>query len=232
MMIEKIIVVEPTTAVPIRTGFAVALNVLPAPSFSSSRCFAVVKSGANPYCPLISSLMPGMPSMTESSNTDCALSVTGPYESTAIVTGPMPRNPNATRPNANTGAAIIRASNPIRLTQYAMLISATILRPSQYALKLPATRPARMLSEAPPSRDDDTTSRTWDDSVDVNTLTSSGMIAPASVPQVITVDSFHHIVPSPRSGISRYDTTYVMTTDTTEVSHTRIVSGVSKFITV
>ena len=55
--------------------------------------------------------------MTDSSNTDCALSVTGPYESTAIVTGPMPRNPNATSPNANTGAAIISASKPIRLTQ-------------------------------------------------------------------------------------------------------------------
>jgi hypothetical protein len=35
-MIEKIIVVAPTTAVPISTGLAVALNVLPAPSFSSS----------------------------------------------------------------------------------------------------------------------------------------------------------------------------------------------------
>ena len=55
--------------------------------------------------------------MTDSSNTDCALSVTGPYESTAIVTGPMPRKPNATRPNAKTGAAIISASKPIRLTQ-------------------------------------------------------------------------------------------------------------------
>src|SRR5881409_3746403 len=46
--------------------------------------------------------MPGSCSIVDSSNTDCALSVTGPYESTAIVTGPMPRNPNATRPNANT----------------------------------------------------------------------------------------------------------------------------------
>ena len=34
-MIEKIIVVAPTTAVPISTGLAVALKVLPAPSFSS-----------------------------------------------------------------------------------------------------------------------------------------------------------------------------------------------------
>ena len=38
---EKIIVVAPTTAVPIRTGFDVALNVLPAPSFSSKYCFAL-----------------------------------------------------------------------------------------------------------------------------------------------------------------------------------------------
>jgi hypothetical protein len=34
-MIEKIIVVAPTTAVPMSTGLAVALKVLPAPSFSS-----------------------------------------------------------------------------------------------------------------------------------------------------------------------------------------------------
>ncbi len=34
-MIEKIIVVAPTTAVPINTGLAVALNVLPAESFAS-----------------------------------------------------------------------------------------------------------------------------------------------------------------------------------------------------
>ena len=59
-----------------------------------------------------------------------------------------------------------------------------------------------MLSDAPPSRDEVTTSRTWRDSVDVNTLTSSGMIAPASVPQVMIVESFHQSVPSPRSGMS------------------------------
>ena len=39
-MMEKIIVVAPTTAVPISTGLAVALKVLPAPSFSSSRSLA------------------------------------------------------------------------------------------------------------------------------------------------------------------------------------------------
>ena len=40
MMMEKIMVVAPTTAVPISTGLAVALKVLPAPSFSSSKCLA------------------------------------------------------------------------------------------------------------------------------------------------------------------------------------------------
>ena len=46
--IEKIMVVAPTMAVPMSTGLAVALNVLPAPSFSSSRSFALVKSTSNP----------------------------------------------------------------------------------------------------------------------------------------------------------------------------------------
>ena len=64
-----------------------------------------------------------------------------------------------------------------------------------------------MFREAPPSLDDDTTSRTCADSVDVNTFTSSGMMAPASVPQVITVESFHHIVPSPELRDRRVETT-------------------------
>ena len=78
MMIEKIIVVAPTTAVPISTGFAVALNVLPAPSFSSSRSFALSNCTLRPKSRFSSCLMPGMLSITDSSNTDCALSVTGP----------------------------------------------------------------------------------------------------------------------------------------------------------
>ena len=48
MMIEKIIVVAPTTAVPISTGLAVALKVLPAPSFSSSSSLASSKFGVKP----------------------------------------------------------------------------------------------------------------------------------------------------------------------------------------
>src|SRR5258707_260548 len=100
----------------------------------------------------------------------------------------------------------------------------------EWRLMLPATKPDRMLSDAPPSRDEVTTSLTWADSVDVNTFTSSGMSAPASVPQVITVESFHHIVPSPRLEISTYDTAYVMRTETIDVSQTSDVSGDSKFI--
>src|SRR5438094_10609707 len=89
--------------------------------------------------------------------------------------------------------------------------------------------PARMLSDGPPSREAVTISRTWRDSVDVNTFTSSGMIAPASVPHVMIVESFHHIVASPaRFGISRYDIRYVTPIETIEVIQTSVVSGASK----
>ncbi len=66
-MIEKIIVVAPTTAVPMSTGLAVALNVLPAPSFSSRKCFALSKLRSKPKSFLTSALTFGMFSMTESS---------------------------------------------------------------------------------------------------------------------------------------------------------------------
>jgi hypothetical protein len=54
-MMEKMSVVAPTTAVPMRTGLAVALKVLPAPSFDSSVCLAALKSGVKPKSFLISS---------------------------------------------------------------------------------------------------------------------------------------------------------------------------------
>src|SRR5205807_3904697 len=111
-----------------------------------------------------------------------------------------------------------------------MPIKVRIASPSQYALKLPATSPDNILSEAPPSRDDVTTSRTCRDSVDVNTFTNSGMIAPASVPHVMTADSFHHSEPSPSVGIIIFDTMNVSTTERIDVSHTRNVRGASKFI--
>ncbi len=118
----------------------------------------------------------------------------------------MPRNPKATRPKAKTAGATMSSPRPSRLTRYAAPMSPTITMPSQYALKLPATRPDRMSSEAPPSRAEVTTSRTCAESVDVKTLTNSGMMAPASVPHVMTVASFHHKVPSPRPGISHHET--------------------------
>src|SRR5258706_4465606 len=189
MMIEKIIVVAPTTAVPISTGLAVALKVLPAPSFSSSSSLARWKSTLKPCSFSIAAAAPSISVIRDSSNTDCALSVTGPYESTAIVTGPMPRKPNATRPNAKTAGASIRLAIDTldALTRYAIDISETMLRPSQYELKFPATKPARMLSDAPPSLDAVTTSLTWLDSVRVKTFTSSRLMAPAHRPEVMNV---------------------------------------------
>src|ERR1051325_149327 len=111
-----------------------------------------------------------------------------------------------------------------------MLIRVTMVSPSQYALKFPATKPERMLSDAPPSREEVTTSRTCREFTEVNTFTNSGMIAPARGPQVMTAESSHQGVPSPSPPISRYEVTKVSTIETAEVSHTRLVSGVSKAI--
>src|SRR5690349_8685606 len=88
-----------------------------------------------------------------------------------------------------------------------------------------------MLSDAPPCLEDVTTSATCFEFIEVNTLTSSGMMAPASVPQVITSESFHHSVGSfPRFGIISFDTMNVATIEMIDVSHTSIVSGASKSI--
>ena len=70
MMMEKIIVVAPTTAVPMSTGLAVALKVLPAPSFSSRLSLATSKLGSKPKSLLISAAMFGICSMVDSSYTD------------------------------------------------------------------------------------------------------------------------------------------------------------------
>ncbi len=71
----------------------------------------------------------------------------------------------------------------------------TIAPPSQKAEKLPATRPERMSRLAPPSREDLTISRTCPEEVEVKTLTSSGMSAPARVPHVMIDASSHHRPP-------------------------------------
>src|SRR5690349_6008863 len=90
-------------------------------------------------------------------------------------------------------------------------------------------KPESTVSEAPPSREAVTTSRTCRDSVEVKTLTSSGMIAPARVPQVMIVESFHHIVVSPpRLGMRYFETRYVRPIEMMEVSQTSEVSGASK----
>src|SRR5437899_12769708 len=101
-----------------------------------------------------------------------------------------------------------------------MPMRTTTAMPSQYAEKFPATRPERMSRDAPPSRAEVTTSRTWADSVDVNTLTSSGMMAPASVPQVMTVESLYQSVPSPSPGMRSPDTREARATEMREVNHT------------
>src|SRR5258706_3866069 len=101
-----------------------------------------------------------------------------------------------------------------------MAITTIIVIPNQNALKFPATNPERMFRDAPPSREEVTISRTCRDPVEVNTFTNSGIIAPASVPQVITSDSFHHSVRSaPIVGITNRDARDVSATDTIDVSH-------------
>src|SRR5437773_10877524 len=88
-----------------------------------------------------------------------------------------------------------------------------------------------MSSDAPPSFAELTTSLTWRDSVEVKTFTSSGMRAPASVPQEMIVASFHHWVASPpRLGMMREEPAYVSTIDTIEETDTSDLSDPPKFI--
>src|SRR5438874_10764514 len=57
------------------------------------------------------------------------------------------------------------------------------------------------------------------------------MMAPASVPQVMMVASFHHCVVSPpSSGMMSHEARYVSPMETNEVIHTSEVSGASKFM--
>ena len=111
----------------------------------------------------------------------------------------MPRKPNATSPNANTDGASINSTKPLRAHAIADRHQADDRQAHPEGAEIAGVKPDRMLSDAPPSRDADTISLTWPELVDVKIFTSSGMIAPASVPQVMIVDSFHHSVPSPRS---------------------------------
>ena len=124
-----------------------------------------------------------------------------------MVTGPIPRKPNATNPNAKTASASINFPRPCVDIPYDIAIKPTIPAPSQRHEKLPATKPERMFREAPPSRLEVTISLTCFDEVEVNTFTSSGINAPAKVPQEMIVESCHQRSLFPDSdGIMTYDT--------------------------
>src|SRR5262249_31102140 len=100
--------------------------------------------------------------------------------------------------------------------------------PIQNELKLPAVRPERILSDEPPSREDVTTSRTWADSAELNTLTNSRITSPASVPHVMIEESFHQSVSfPPKCGIMNLDTRKVSAIERIDVIQTRFVSGFS-----
>src|SRR5450759_948521 len=107
-------------------------------------------------------------------------------------------------------------------------------RPIQNAEKLPATKPDRMFSDAPPCLEQFVTSRTWRDLVLTNIFVNSGISAPATVPQLMMIESTHHsagwAVPaaSVKSPKSRQLAMKVMMMDTAEVIQTRWVSGASK----
>ena len=113
----------------------------------------------------------------------------------------MPRNPNATSPNAKTAGAIMMSCRAVRELRADQISDrhqqAIITPPIQKPLKLPAVRPDRTFSDAPPSRLAVTISRTCRECVEVKTVIISGIIAPAAVPQLMIDASFHHIVVSP-----------------------------------
>src|SRR5580698_149907 len=71
-------------------------------------------------------------------------------------------------------------------------MSTMMQSPIQNAEKLPATKPDKMLSEAPPCLEQLVTSRTWRDLVLTKTLVNSGITAPATVPQLMMIDKTHH----------------------------------------
>src|SRR6185436_715982 len=66
-----------------------------------------------------------------------------------------------------------------------------ISMPFQNALKLPATKPERIVSDAPPSREAVTISCTCFECELVKILVNSGMSTAASVPQLMIVASCH-----------------------------------------
>src|ERR1043166_6526341 len=73
-----------------------------------------------------------------------------------------------------------------------MAIRTMMQRPIQNAEKFPATKPERMLSDAPPCLEQFVTSRTCLELVLTKTFVNSGITAPATVPQLMMTDNTHH----------------------------------------
>src|ERR1035438_10274551 len=112
-------------------------------------------------------------------------------------------------------------------------ISSMMTNPIQKADMLPATKPERMFSEAPPCFEQFVTSLTCRELVLTKILVNSGIKAPATVPQLIMTESTHHkagcgpeaVWKSPNKTLLAAN---VSRMDTPEVTHTRWVSGASK----
>src|SRR5262249_24568669 len=89
----------------------------------------------------------------------------------------------------------MNALSPCCDIRYATKSSTASVNAFQNTEKLPATRPDRMFSEAPPSLEAATTSPTCRECELVNTLVNSGISAAASVPHEIILLNSHHRPP-------------------------------------
>src|ERR1700758_4638199 len=100
-------------------------------------------------------------------------------------------------------------------------------KPTQNPEKLPATKPERMFSDAPPCLEELVTSRTCREVVLTKTFVNSGITAPATVPQLMMTESTHHRlgcgVPAAswKSPSNSLLAPNVIAMDTAEVSQTR-----------
>ncbi len=118
--------------------------------------------------------------------------------------------------------------------RYATNISDRITRPIQNAEKLPATRPDRTFSDAPPWPEALVTSRTWRELVLTKIFVNSMMSAPASEPHATMADSTHQRFgcATPSASMKSPSSTLVAPKqtmmDTMDVIQTRSVSGASQ----
>src|SRR5689334_21038594 len=106
-------------------------------------------------------------------------------------------------------------------------MSARMTNPIQKADIFPATKPERILSDAPPCFEQLVTSRTCLEVVLTKIFVNSGMRAPATVPQLMMAESTHHregcgvplaSLKSPSRSLLAPKVTMM---DTAEVIHTR-----------